>query len=306
MIRLGLIGLSEGNGHPYSWGAILNGYRPARMMQSGFPVIPKYLQRQRWPQSKISGASVTAIWTQHAALSAKIAGTVNIRHVCRRPQEMIGKVDGVLLARDDSHNHLKFAGPFLRAGVPIFIDKPIATNLHDLEMLYAQQVYDGQIFSCSALRFSPELCLNSSLRLEIGEVVEVLATGPKSWSRYAVHLIEPTLELLGIENKLDSISAIRSVKVSGSPQSTDMAVSWTSGQKSQFLTTGRIGTPFHFQVNGTKGSTLLTFNNPFSAFKGALEEFLKQMTSSTSKDEFHRHQLVVRLIEEGGKKSQKY
>jgi hypothetical protein len=30
-IRLGVIGMTEGNGHPYSWSAILNGYDRARM-----------------------------------------------------------------------------------------------------------------------------------------------------------------------------------------------------------------------------------------------------------------------------------
>ena len=28
-INLGLIGISEGNGHPYSWSAIINGYNEA-------------------------------------------------------------------------------------------------------------------------------------------------------------------------------------------------------------------------------------------------------------------------------------
>ena len=27
-IRLGIIGMTEGNGHPYSWSAIFNGYNP--------------------------------------------------------------------------------------------------------------------------------------------------------------------------------------------------------------------------------------------------------------------------------------
>ena len=30
-IRLGVIGMTEGNGHPYSWSAILNGYDRERM-----------------------------------------------------------------------------------------------------------------------------------------------------------------------------------------------------------------------------------------------------------------------------------
>src|SRR5690554_2257137 len=45
-IRLGVIGLSDGNGHPYSWSAIVNGYDPVAMQACEFPVIPEYLGHQ--------------------------------------------------------------------------------------------------------------------------------------------------------------------------------------------------------------------------------------------------------------------
>ena len=44
MLKLGIIGLSEGNGHPYSWSAIINGsYAPEIMAECGYPTIPAYL-----------------------------------------------------------------------------------------------------------------------------------------------------------------------------------------------------------------------------------------------------------------------
>ena len=38
-IKLGLIGLSEGNGHPYSFSAIINGYDKQAMQKSDWSVI---------------------------------------------------------------------------------------------------------------------------------------------------------------------------------------------------------------------------------------------------------------------------
>ena len=35
-IRLGMIGMNDGNGHPYSWSAIFNGYDPIEMENALF------------------------------------------------------------------------------------------------------------------------------------------------------------------------------------------------------------------------------------------------------------------------------
>ena len=35
-IRLGMIGMNDGNGHPYSWSAICNGYDPIEMENALF------------------------------------------------------------------------------------------------------------------------------------------------------------------------------------------------------------------------------------------------------------------------------
>jgi hypothetical protein len=38
-IRLAMLGMIEGNGHPYSWSAIVNGYNPEEMAKCPFPMI---------------------------------------------------------------------------------------------------------------------------------------------------------------------------------------------------------------------------------------------------------------------------
>ena len=42
----GIIGISPGNGHPYSWAAIFNGCDRERMAKCPFPVIAEYLGKQ--------------------------------------------------------------------------------------------------------------------------------------------------------------------------------------------------------------------------------------------------------------------
>ena len=58
-IRLGMIGMNDGNGHPYSWSAICNGYDPIEMEKCSFPIIPNYLNKQKWPESKIENAPLS-------------------------------------------------------------------------------------------------------------------------------------------------------------------------------------------------------------------------------------------------------
>lgn len=63
MLKLAFLGMNEGNGHAFSWSAIINGrYDPEKMKECGYPVIYEYLSAQppgRWgylgPGSPTSG-----------------------------------------------------------------------------------------------------------------------------------------------------------------------------------------------------------------------------------------------------------
>jgi hypothetical protein len=65
MIKIAILGRSEGNGHPYSWSAIINGeYNEELMRSCPFPVIYQYLSAQPKGNLGIEGARVTHIWAQ--------------------------------------------------------------------------------------------------------------------------------------------------------------------------------------------------------------------------------------------------
>ena len=269
MIKLGVLGLSPGNGHPYSWSAICNGYNKAEMDNCGFPAIPSYLSKRDFPRETIQNAEVTHVWTQDRSLSRHIALCSNITHVVSDFREMIGEIDGILLARDDSENHLYYAKPFLEAGIPIYIDKPLALTLKNAQEILKNQLYPGQIFSCSALRYAKELSLTRAQFRRLGRIKSIIGHSPKSWDKYSIHIIDPMLrlfpELRCVARISSSISNDQKVSVVGES---------TSGLAFKITTLGECSLPISFTIVGECDSISLEFFNTFQAFKSALEVFI--------------------------------
>ena len=106
--------------------------------------IPRYLKKQKYPDDFISNAKVTHVWSQSRELSEQIAKASKIEFVVDKIEEMIDSVDGILLARDDAQNHLKFAKPFLDAGMPS-TDKPLALSVKEANK-FRPSKYQGRYF----------------------------------------------------------------------------------------------------------------------------------------------------------------
>lgn len=294
-IRLGVIGFSEGNGHPYSWSAIINGYAPAAMADSGFPVIPEYLARQRWPDARIAGAEVTHVWTQDPDLSQRIARAALIPNVVPTPEAMIGQVDAILLARDDAENHAAFALPFIDAGLPIYIDKPIALSLAALHALHDRQHRSGQIFTCSALRYARELTLPADHRERIGRIRHIQATTPNSWEKYAVHIIEPVLRMLDAP---PLVQHARSLPIAGGGR--QLVVGFADDVTASLAATGKgVVAPIAIRVHGERGWLELGFADSFAAFRSALQDFIDGIRAGDCRSPFEFNRQVVSIIEAG-------
>ena len=267
-LRLGVIGLSPGNGHPYSWSAIFNGYEAAAMEHCGFPVIPRYLEKQHFPGDAIADARVTHVWTQDVALSRQVAQAARIEHVAERFTDLVGQVDAVLLARDDAETHLEFARPFLEAGMPIYVDKPLALSRAEAERLIGLQRFPGQLFSCSALRYAPELALTPVQEAAIGVTRCIAATVPKDWDKYSVHVIEPLLRLIPERGAI-----VRSRRWASGDRVV-LHVEFASGVEAQIATFGDAAAPLGLRVFGASGWCDLLFADTFRAFRAALQDFV--------------------------------
>jgi predicted dehydrogenase len=291
-LRLGVIGLSEGNGHPYSWSAIFNGYDPDIMAECPFAAIPAYLAKRRFPEDQLPGARVTQVWTQDLASSRHIARAARIPAVARDFRDMLGDVDGLLLARDDAEHHLSFAGAFLEAGIPVYVDKPAALSVAALDKLFECAIEPAQIFSCSALRFADELRLSAEEARTIGPLKCISGVTPKSWERYAAHVIDPILSFVGP----GLVTARRSVVDRGAVA---LSVDWNSGLKGHICATGLASGKISLTYQGERGSLEKVFADPFLAFRAALQSFVQGARQRTSATPYDHLKNLVELIEMG-------
>ncbi len=295
-LRLGVIGFSPGNGHPYSWSAIFNGYNPEVMEGCGFPVIPRYLEKQQFPASAIEGALVTHVWTQDTSISKHIAEAANIPNVCSEVADFYGEVDAVLLARDDAESHLTIGLDLLKAGMAVYIDKPLALTAADADLLISSQHYPGQLFSCSAMRYAPEFQLDQAELNSLGEVGAVHAMVPKDWEKYAVHVIEPALKLIPGRGALLRTSVWRS------DDRVTLLAEFANGPELQINTMGRSVAPLSITLFGIREWKRLEFNDTFRAFRAALQDFVAGVRLRDVRITPDEMLDVVRIVEAGLKK----
>lgn len=296
VLRLGLIGLSQGNGHPYSWSAIFNGYDLAAMEDCGFPVIPRYLEKQTFPDDAISGARVTHVWAQERAVAEHIAKAGLIDNVVHDYRDMIGEIDALLLARDDAETHDQFAAPFLDAGIPIYIDKPLALSLESARKILSRQQYPGQVFSCSALKYASELMLSEQELQQLGRIRLVQATVPKDWDRYAIHAIDPILLLAAPHGPIIGAQVARYGDV------TCLTANYRDGLVVQVTATGSVAAPIGIRFHGDEGWTEKIFKESFPAFRAALYDFVQGVTHRDVRSAPESMLAAVALLEAGRQK----
>jgi hypothetical protein len=289
MIKLGIIGLSEGNGHPYSWSAIINGdFNEKAMNGCGYAGIPLYLKANRNTLG-IDGAKVTHVWTQERTLSERIAKAALIDNVVNNFKDMIGEVDAVLLARDDSENHREMAKPFIDAGVPIFIDKPLAIIREDLDY-FAEQAANGKfIMSCSSMRYASENGAVTPEMDSLGKLEFATAVGKKDWAKYGVHMLE------GLFALLDDPKAI-SVRHTSKSKKDIVQVEFETGLLATVYLFYDIAPTFQISLYGTKEWRTIEYRNWYAMFRDNLMEFVKSVRQGSSRLDFKKTENIISTL----------
>jgi len=92
-IKIGIVGCTKGNGHPYSWSAIFNGYDKEQISKKcPFPGIALYLNKEPKESFGINGAVITHISCKgNGGFSAEdVSASSLIPNVTEEPEDMIG------------------------------------------------------------------------------------------------------------------------------------------------------------------------------------------------------------------------
>jgi len=289
MLKLGIIGMSEGNGHPYSWSAIVNGrYDQKEMANCGYTGIPVYLNANR-DTLGIEGAKVTHVWAQERKIAEHIAKASLIDNVVDNFEDMIGHVDAVMLTRDDPENHVAMAKPFLDANVPLFIDKPLAITNSDLNYFKQQAAAGKLLMSCSSMRYATE---SQSVKTEIaalGKVELATAVGKKDWTKYGVHMLE------GLFALLDDPKAV-SVRHISSSHKDIVYIEFETGLLATVHLFYDITPTFQISVFGQTGWRLLEYKNWYAMFRNNIIEFVRSVQQGKSRLEFAKTENIIRTL----------
>lgn len=151
-------------------------------------------------EQRVAGARVVAGWPGESAIMPERIEpyTEQLRElgveIVNGPEELLGRVDGVLIESQEGATHLGRARPFLEAGLPLFIDKPFANSVQDArEIARLSERHDAPVFSSSSLRYAPELVELLADREGLGAI-----HGASVWTPASTHPGNPGLFHYGI------------------------------------------------------------------------------------------------------------
>ncbi len=165
-------------------------------------------------------------------------------------EELCSKVDAILLESVDARPHLEQVKPVFEAGLPVFIDKPLAGTLADaLEIQRLGKKHNVRWFTSSSYRFYAGM--KALQTQDVGEVRGAMSYGPchleehhPDFFWYGVHPVEALFTVLGPGCE----SVVRT-----STENTDVATGvWSDGRVGTFRGLRNASTPHQVTIFGTK------------------------------------------------------
>lgn len=154
------------------WGPIIQGTPPANATQPG---------------TRATRMRLTHAWDVDPEGAQKFAAAFPGVEVVGGYADMLGKVDAVILDDFDSCPHFpQLARPYLEAGVPMFINRPLALCQADAEAIVGTaREHGAPLMSASSFEFAPEV---SRVRQEVAALEQIHGyAAANSMSDYATH-----------------------------------------------------------------------------------------------------------------------
>jgi len=160
-------------------------------------------------EKKIRGAKVVAVWGETKAFAQETAEAGQIPTIVKKPEDMLGMVDGVMIDHRHGKYHLPAAMPFVDAGIPVFVDKPLCCSLAEGKRFLKKAKAKGvpvTSFSLvprqkSFVRFRDEVAA-------LEDITVACSSGPCDIKSkyggiffYGIHQVDCIVELLGMGAK---------------------------------------------------------------------------------------------------------
>lgn len=237
-LRIGLIGLDTS--HVIAFTQLLNDSERADHIPGG-RVVAAY---------KGGSPDIHASWSRLDGFTDRLRDEFGVQ-IMDTIEKLCENVDAVMLTSVDGRPHLEQARPVIEAGLPLFIDKPVAGSLADaIEIFRLAEARGVPVFSSSSLRFYESL--TDLMEKDVGEIHGAISIGPARiepthpdlfW--YGIHAVEAMYAVLGKGCE----TVVRTFT-----ENTDVVTGvWSDGRVGTFRGIRNARVPFRVTVFGSDG-----------------------------------------------------
>lgn len=154
---------------------------------------------------KFPEAEVKYVWGETEEFARNAADKGNIPHIVKNPLEMLGKIDALIVDHRHARYHLEAATPFIKEGIPAFIDKPFCYRASEgEEFLALARKHATPVTSYSSIAHSASTFDIKKQVAGLGRINQVVRSGPVEMDSryggiffYGVHIVQPLMYMFG-------------------------------------------------------------------------------------------------------------
>jgi len=178
---------------------------------------------------KFPGVELKYVWGETDAFARSAMEKGAIPNQVKHPEEMLGKIDALIVDHRHPKFHLEPALPFIREKIPTFIDKPFCYRaVEGKEFLQLAKKLGTPVTSYSSIAHAAGTFDCIEQLKSLGTITQVLRTGTADFESeyggiffYGIHVVEPLIYMFGDD--------VQEVKVTRNGKLGTAALRFTSG-----------------------------------------------------------------------------
>ncbi|MCM0647569.1 Gfo/Idh/MocA family oxidoreductase [Clostridium swellfunianum] len=159
---------------------------------------------------------VTAIYGHDEQRTKEVAQRSQIEFIAEKAEELLDKVDAIMVVFRDGNLHAQYALPFIKIGIPTWIDKPFTVKDEDAEeIVMAAKRYNTLVTGGSTCKYAEKILRAKDIvkSNNLGRIEAASISFNAGFNDpyggiyfYGAHLVEMALEVFGYNPKAVSSS----------------------------------------------------------------------------------------------------
>jgi len=106
---------------------------------------------------KYADIEIVGVYGYDAEANKKLIDEGLVPYAAKNPHEFLGKVDGIMVTARHGDHHHEYAMPYIKAGIPAFIDKPFTVGMYKAaELINAARKSGALLCGGSSLKYMDE------------------------------------------------------------------------------------------------------------------------------------------------------